>query len=331
MLAVEVRDQSQVAEARRLAAALAARCGCGATSTGRVALVATELATNLLKHGGGGELLLSPYQAADSAGIQLLALDKGRGMRDLQACLGDGYSTAGSAGRGLGAVQRQSESFEVASWPELGTVVLSRVSTAETFTVPTAAMQSWGHVSVAKPGEEVCGDAQSVVDWRNGRALMVADGLGHGPEAAIAATEAVRLFQRHGERPITEVLALMHDGLRPTRGAAVAIARIDAAQARVSYGGIGNIVGSIVSGGHLRHMISMNGTLGHNARKVQSFDYACPAGSLVVMHSDGLSPSWSLGKYPGLAQRDPTVIAAVLYRDQARRRDDATVLVARAA
>ncbi|MET0985319.1 MAG: ATP-binding SpoIIE family protein phosphatase [Steroidobacteraceae bacterium] len=327
MVALEVRDQSQVAEARRLATTTAAASGCGPTSSGRVAIVATELATNLLKHGGGGELLLSTYEAPGSCGVQLLALDSGKGMPDVQACLRDGYSTAGSAGHGLGSVRRQSELFDVFSLPGLGTAVLSRVSSSETFQVQTSATARSGFINVPKPGEEVSGDALSIAPIQIGLTMLVADGLGHGQEAAVASLEAVRLFQRHAGLSLTELLELMHAGMRATRGAAAAIVRFDPAQPRVSFAGVGNVAGIVHTPGQARHMVSMNGTLGHNARKVQAFDYPCPAGSLVILHSDGLSTSWSLDKYPGLRQRDPTLIAAVLYRDHARRRDDATVLV----
>lgn len=328
MIAIEVRDPSHVAEARRIASSIAAASGSGPISTGRVAIVATELATNLLKHGGGGEMLLSSYEQRGAGGVQLIALDKGPGMRDLQACLQDGYSTAGSAGHGLGAVHRQSELFEVVSWPGLGTAVLSRVSAAETFTASSASTDGWGFVNIPKPGEDVSGDAFSVAHTASGRTIMVADGLGHGQEAAAAALEAVRLFQSNAARPLTDVLQFMHAGLRATRGAAAAIVRFDPQHPRVDYAGIGNIAGIVVAAGQTRHMISLNGTLGHNARKVQSFEYPAPAGSRVIMHSDGLATSWSVEKYPGLMQQHPTLIAAVLYRDYARRRDDVTVLVA---
>ena len=327
VVSVEVRDQSQVAEARRVATTIATACGCTPTSTGRVALVATELATNLLKHGGGGELLLSTYDAEGSGGVQLLALDRGRGMQDVQACLRDGYSTAGSPGHGLGAVRRQSEFFDIFSQPGHGTAVLSRVVSVGAFQEQPESATKTGFITVPKPGEEVCGDALSIAPTQIGLTLLVADGLGHGQEAAVASLEAVRLFQRHVGLSLAELLQVMHAGMRATRGAAAAVVRFDTAQARVSFGGVGNIAGTVHTAGQSRHMISMNGTLGHVARKIQAFDYACPAGSLVILHSDGLSTSWSLEKYPGLQQRDPTLIAAVLYRDHARRRDDATVLV----
>jgi hypothetical protein len=47
------------------------------------------------------------------------------------------------------------------------------------------------------------------------------------------------------------------------------------------------------------------------------------------MHSDGLLNHWTLERYPGLAARDPLLIAGVLYRDFSRRRDDVTVVIAR--
>ena len=94
------------------------------------------------------------------------------------------------------------------------------------------------------------------------------------------------------------------------------------------YSGVGNIVGVIAANGELRRMVSMPGTAGHNARKIQAFEYPFTAG-LVILHSDGIASSWTLERYPNLVARHPTLIAAVLYRDLTRHRDDATVLVAK--
>ena len=55
---VRVTESSQVGEARRTDAALCHRLGFEDTEGGRVSIVATELATNLVKHGGGGEVLI---------------------------------------------------------------------------------------------------------------------------------------------------------------------------------------------------------------------------------------------------------------------------------
>ncbi|MDB5701278.1 MAG: putative anti-sigma regulatory factor, partial [Sphingomonadales bacterium] len=106
MRAVTVTEVSQVGEARRFASDLAALHGFDEQDAGRVALVATELATNLIKHGGGGELLISWFDDRTGCGIECIALDKGSGMDNVDAAMRDGYSTAGTAGTGLGAVIR---------------------------------------------------------------------------------------------------------------------------------------------------------------------------------------------------------------------------------
>jgi hypothetical protein len=77
--------------------------------------------------------------------------------------------------------------------------------------------------------------------------------------------------------------------------------------------------------------VSHSGIVGHSAaRRFQQFDVPCPPGALLVLHSDGLGSRWDLARYPGLPLRHPGLIAAVLYRDFARGRDDVTVFVARA-
>lgn len=327
MISVAVQDQSQIAETRRRAGDIAERQGFGEVDAGRVALVATELASNLIKHGGGGEILLGTFDDTDETGIELIALDKGPGMSDVGSCLSDGYSTAGTAGKGFGAIARLSHQIDVASWPGLGTAVLSRLRrgqpNGELTTVPRT-----GAVSVPKPGEQVCGDSWSVSCGPEGPTLLVADGLGHGPDAAEAAVEAVRLFHRFGKHRLPALLDYIHGGLRATRGAAVSLARLEENSGKIAFAGIGNVSGVLLANGGLRRMVSMPGTAGHNARKIQSFDYPFPSG-LVILHSDGLVSSWTLEKYPDLPARHPSLIAAVLYRDLTRHRDDATVLVAK--
>jgi hypothetical protein len=92
---------------------------------------------------------------------------------------------------------------------------------------------------------------------------------------------------------------------------------------------VGNISGVIVQNAQTRSMVSYNGTVGHELRKVQEFQYPWPANGLLVMCSDGLSNRWEFRRYPGLAMRHPAVIAGVLWRDHNRGRDDATIFVAR--
>lgn len=327
MIALAVQDQSQVAETRRRATEVAERQGFGDTDRGKVALVATELATNILKHGGGGEILVGTYGEGAEGGIELIALDKGRGIANVAASLADGHSTAGTAGKGLGAVARQSHFLDIASWPGNGTAVLARLRPGQP-PEGSGDTSRIGAVSIPMLGQEVCGDSWSVAAGPDETTLLVADGLGHGPEAAEAAVEAVRLFHRFSGHRAPVLLEYIHGGLRATRGAAVSVARFQPASGKMIYSGVGNVAGVLAANGDLRRMVSMPGTAGHNARKIQAFEYPF-AGGLVILHSDGIASSWTLDRYPNLAARHPTLIAAVLYRDLTRHRDDATVLVAK--
>jgi anti-sigma regulatory factor (Ser/Thr protein kinase) len=327
MISIVISDASQVAEARRDATALARQNGFNETDAGRVALVATELCTNVIKHARGGEMLIGTYEDRNGSGIELIALDRGPGIHNLEACLRDGYSSAGTSGGGLGAVIRQSSFVDFASWAGIGTAVLARLGPGgpSSLKQSEAATVTWGAVSVAMPGQEVCGDSWSVL--ANGAvSLFVADGLGHGQDAAEASVEAVRLFQRfHGHR-VPTLLDYVHGGLRSTRGAAVSIARFDPASRKVEFAGVGNVAGAIAADGTLKRMVSMPGTAGHNARKIQAFDYPFEHG-LIVLNSDGISTGWNFSRYPNIQSVHPTLIAAIVYRDFGRRRDDATVLV----
>lgn len=76
-------------------------------------------------------------------------------------------------------------------------------------------------------------------------------------------------------------------------------------------------------------MVSLDGTLGHGSARFQEFRYAWPEGSLIIVHSDGLSSRWDLRDYAGLRLRHPSLVAGTLFRDHAYHHDDATVVVFR--
>jgi anti-sigma regulatory factor (Ser/Thr protein kinase) len=329
-----VDDASHAGEARRLASALCRELGFDELRTARVALVTTELATNLLKHtaGTGGELVFSPMQEGGATALDILALDQGPGIVNISESLRDGQSATGSAGTGLGAIRRQSALFEVFSAPGHGTAVFSRLwRDAPPESAPVLAV---GAVCLPVRGEQACGDAWAMKVGAGGTAFLLADGLGHGPDAAAAANLAVEVFQQSTARGPRELVQLIHDALHVTRGAAVAVAELELHAGVVRFAGVGNLSALIVSATTTtttQHMVSHHGTAGVEVRKIQEFVHPWPRDGVLVLHSDGLSPHWALADYPGLAGKHPALIAGVLYRDQHRLRDDGTVVVARAA
>jgi anti-sigma regulatory factor (Ser/Thr protein kinase) len=337
---VEVADASQVGEARRLVTALARAAGFGEDDAGRAALVATEAATNLARHGGGGALVARalPADAHGARGLELLALDRGPGIPDPARALVDGYSTGGTAGEGLGAMRRQSDAFDLYGAPGQGTALLLRLRPGRAAAAPDE--RDFGAVCLPLPGERECGDAWAHFGTPSGgdERLVVVDGLGHGPMAADAAGAALdaagRLFADRPQAAPADAMQAMHLALRATRGAAVAVVALDRPAGRLRFAGVGNIAGSVVpaeAGARSQSTVSHNGTVGHAMRKVQEFEYAWPPGALLVLHSDGLATQWRVDDRPGLAARDAALVAGVLYRDWTRGRDDVTVVVTRRA
>lgn len=323
---VHVSDSSYVAAARREVEARARIIGLGEEDRGRAGLVATELATNLARHGKGGDVLVQPITTETAIGLELIAIDRGPGMANVNESLRDGCSTYGSAGTGLGAIRRQSDEFDIHSLPGQGTVVLARLWPNRRPIVERVAQV--GSVSVPKLEEQVCGDSLGVLRNGNTVSAMVVDGLGHGVLANTAAEEARRLFCGAFQPSPAEAVRKIHAGLRGTRGAAVGVVTVDLAASRATFCGIGNIAGLAAAGGNVRRFVSMNGIAGHTAGQVREFVYPCDGtGLVIVLHSDGVSANFSLDRYPGLGTHHPSLIAAVLLRDCGRSRDDATVLV----
>ncbi len=330
MHAIDVHDPSQVAEARRAATHLAQSNGFREEDAGRVAIVATELSTNLVKHGKGGSLLLGSYEDDTGSGIECMALDQGQGMDNISASMRDGHSTSGSPGTGLGAISRLSQASHIYSAPGLGTAILARFQSRPSEKNAETRLPLSGAVSVAMRGEEACGDSWCIKAWTCGSIAMVADGLGHGPVAAEASHAAVRALMQGEQHIPSELLATMHGALRPTRGAAVGIARTDPARGEILFAGVGNIAATIVDYSHaMRRMVSHNGIVGHIAKHMRDFTYPSAGAALMILASDGLATNWRLDSYPGLMAQHPTVIAGVLYRDFSRGRDDVTILVCR--
>ena len=326
-----VTERSRVVEARRRAVEFASEQRASDTDAGKVSIVATELATNLIKHAGSGEIAISGFEDGDGIGIELLALDRGPGIADLQRSLADGHSTAGSAGSGLGAIQRNSDVFAVSTHVGRGTAVLARLRTT-----PARALRNGCLVSALcapYPGESACGDVWAVKTSDHKLLALLADGSGHGPLAQLAAARAKQAFLDWSNGTVEQIAGAIHRALGATRGAAIAVAEIeqgsDAAHGQVNFVGIGNISAGLIERGSMRRMISHSGTAGHLAPRMRMFHYPFGDVATVILHSDALTARWKLEDYPGLANAHPSLVAGILYRDFRRGRDDASVLVMR--
>jgi len=322
-LCIRIDDASQISESRRRIVALARRLSFSESECSNAAIVATEVGTNLIKHGGGGEILVGAIEGSQPC-LQLIATDKGKGTDDTIKCLKDGYSTAGTPGTGLGAIKRLSSDFDFYSYPNGGTVLYSVMRGPH-----PAPPGMTAAIGLPKPGETECGDNWYKREFPESHVIVLADGLGHGPDAARASAVAIETLQRAPSDSPDEILQLIHNAMRNTRGGAVSVVRIMKASNKVSVSGLGNISTVLASPTKQQSLMSMNGTAGLVASRIKVYDYEPVSNSFLIMHSDGLTNRWELNNFPQVWKCHAGIVAGLLSRDFRRTTDDATVVVTR--
>ena len=329
-LVFRLEDSSSVAVVRRAGGALARELQFDETRAGQLALLITEAATNIVKHAGHGEILLRALHHQHEtgvvlSGVEVIAMDNGPGISNLHSLMEDGNSTTGTYGIGLGAVQRLSHEFDIYTQAGNGTLLWMTLWGSEQ--QPAQGFWQIGAVCVPIEGEEVCGDNWSIAANQRNLTLMIADGLGHGWGAAQASDAAVALAAKYAEQPPSLLLQQAHTALQGTRGAAVAVSRFDPENERIQFAGVGNISVCVFYTEKSRHLLSHNGIVGSNLRKLQEFSELWESDALLIAHTDGINTRWNIDNYPGLRHCHPGLIAGLIYRDFSRRRDDATVVV----
>lgn len=323
----QVRDLSDIIAVRRAGADLANKLLLDENAAANVATIIVEAATNIVKHAARGEIVIRPLTHETLQGIEILAIDAGPGMSDPWGNKANAQAADHPRNTGIGQISRLATDFDLFSAPGKGTVLWMEVWAGNR----TASLPVWdiGVICLPIPSEEACGDSWEAVQGISGLSVMVADGLGHGPDAALASQAAVDVARQHADRSPADVMQIAHHALNRTRGAAVASAQVDELLHHVDFAGIGNIAASVITDGHCRHLMSHNGIVGSNLRKVEQLRFPWAADSMLIMQSDGIGARWDMNSYPGLFDKHPALIAAVLYRDFLRPRDDATIVVIR--
>jgi len=319
----QVVDEGAVGAVRRAATALGGELVLPAERVADLAIVATELVSNVHRHGTGGTVHLRSLRSGDLVGVELVGVDSGPGMSDVAASARDGHSTAGTLGIGMGAISRLANRLDTYSMVGSGTVVAAEV---------------WGHpppenlpgAGLVRPiaGEASSGDgyALRLVDGR--AQAMLCDALGHGQLAAATAQTLTGIFRDAPAGRPAAVLDHLHRHAGHTRGAVVAVVEFDRSAGTLLCASLGNIAGWVIGQSGRRGIAAQPGFVGDRQRRtIREYEYPTEPGDLLVLHTDGLTDKWDLANYPGLVGRSPVVIAATLLRDAGVRRDDAGVLV----
>ena len=322
---LKIRETSAVAEARRRARRTANAMGLHSTKVEHAAIVATEIAQNVLRHGGGGQVLVEIFGAPSLERLHIVGHDDGPGIGRIDRMIRDGETTKGSPGTGLGAIKRLSDRLDIFSEP--GRTVIAAEFRRQTIRLSDPVDHAG--FKLAYPGERRCGDIVAVRSSHDKCVYFLADGLGHGVKAATAAVMAKKAFLSGSGSDPAELLYQVGDALQNSRGAVGAVVSLDRASGNVDYAGIGNVSTLVIQGKNVRRLAVRDGLLGGRKTTPHREAISVDSNAIIVMYSDGLNTLRSLDSQTALLQRSAPVIAAELLAKNLRGRDDASIVVSR--
>ena len=325
-------DRSYLAILKKGIHKMALKGGFEANKLAEIDLIVSELGTNLVKHARSGEILAGILQTDDGVTLELIGLDSGPGIADPEKMLQDGASTTKTLGHGLGSIRRLSDTFELYTRKDWGTVLLSRVHKKNLRTrKPRKEALVINSLVVAKPGETFSGDGSYSMTDKDGKfRLLVADGLGHGVEAHHAVKEAISAFRTFESTSPVEILRHLHQAIKKTRGLVATVVIADPAEKIWRLCGIGNIGTRFNGHQQSKSYIPYNGIVGHNIpntlndQELSQDDY-----HQIILCSDGIRSRWEHARHPFIQKYDLAVQAAVIYKDFARKTDDMSVIIGR--
>lgn len=328
---VHIEERSIVSYAKREIHLEAMRAGFSEKRIAEIDLIVSEMTSNVMKHAGGGELLYRNSDPGEHSMLEVICIDKGPGMADPARMMKDGFSTTGTLGQGLGAIERLSDFSQIYSIPGWGTIVYAVITKEPTkYKKRRGADLEVRALCVNKPREQVCGDGYRIRRTAGDVRIFFGDGLGHGPEAKTAVDTAAQFFMETDHESPVDIIREMHEKVRKTRGLVTSVAVFDKATFQWKICGVGNISVRVYTGLDVKNYMSFNGTVGLNipkSLKDSVFDIAM--NQHLIMSSDGLRSRWNISSYPAIFRYDNIILAAALYRDNVRGNDDASVLIAK--
>lgn len=322
---IDISDRSAVAAIRRLARRYAAKIGMTSTRQDELAIVVTEAVTNILRYAERGRALVEvmPHPAGDR--LVLIFSDKGPGISDIDRMFQDGQSSTDSAGLGLGAIRRLSDSFDIFSSAEDGTTILCSFAAQN---IPVSTAIEVAGLRVCHPNEDVCGDDWLLRQTPKVTDILLCDGLGHGRRAAEASEHVLAAAREVSAEPGT-TLKHVTEQLVGTRGAVAAMIRISEPELHLNYAALGNIATIHIGAHGTKRLAVRDGRIGGAPTHGFEEELKLSPGDMIIMHSDGLKTLRDNHLRPGLLHRSPLLIAGFLLDRAFRGRDDASIVVAR--
>ena len=320
-------DRSYFAILKKEIHALAISAGFSNQKVAEIDIIVAEMASNLVKHAGGGQLLVKLVEDHKHQGIEIISVDHGPGMTDVTRMIGDGVSTKNTLGHGLGAMKRMADIFQVFSQKDWGTVILVRMFQEELPHFRKPPVSEIKTLVLSKPGEIKCGDGYATVISRDLIKIFLGDGLGHGEDAAFAVEKAIAAFKNCEESDPVGIIRFMDREVRKTRGLVGTVVVFDIKHKLRKICGVGTIATKLNGLSFSKNYMAYNGIIGLNLpRSLNAQETSYEKGQHLIMCSDGLKSRWDAIKYPGILRYDLSVLAAALWKDFARNTDDMSVL-----
>lgn len=198
-------------------------------------------------------------------------------------------------------------------------------------TVVTARAFDWGAATQPLPGESECGDLHVVESFEHSGMVALIDALGHGHEAAQAARVAAQALAAYSREDPVALVQRCHAALRGTRGAAISVGMIDAVRGTLTWIGVGNVAGLLVSTGpggatRLRELLRFGGVVGDRLPDLTPSVLPVAAGDMLILTTDGIADYTQTSLPP---RGEPQPLADRILARYAKHTDDAAVLVAR--
>jgi anti-sigma regulatory factor (Ser/Thr protein kinase) len=327
-ISIKAAERSYLSLLKREIHSLAAGAGFSDRKIGAIDIVVSEIGTNLVNHGGGGHVLVKLIEDKGNQGIEILGLDKGPGMADVSRMMVDGVSTKNTLGQGLGAIKRLSDTFQIYSQINWGTIVLSRIFNEAPPQYEKKPAFEISSLLVPKPNEKHCGDGFYSYLHRDKLIVFLGDGLGHGPHAEKAVLTAIESLKAGNSDDAVTIIKRMHEDVKKTRGLVGTVGVLDIRRKMWSLCGIGNIYTKLSSHSNHYGYMPYNGIIGMNfSSNIKEREFPYEAGQYLLFCSDGIKSRIDLGRHSSIQRCDPSVIAAVIYNEFARHTDDSGIVV----
>ncbi len=352
MQTIPIQSDTDVARAVAMTTLTARKAGLDAMQVNAVSTATSELARNIVKYAGTGNLTVRRVDEDGVAGVRVVASDRGPGIDDVESALRDHFSTGGTLGLGLPGVNRLMDEMKIDSSPGRGTRVTATLWARDhkrarrtTTRTPTSFRLRPASIVKLEPGqngagkvaaaarvrphrtERVSGDAVTLRRVGDRVLAALVDGLGHGVAAAAIAERAGSVLVSTQSTDVLVIMKAVHEALRSTAGAAVGIAVVDPEQRSYETVAVGNVRVRIV-GDSDRRLDWTEGTVGTEYR-TPDVKRGLLGDATLLLYSDGIADRFEAGDYPGIRSDSPSTAVRIIMERFGKDHDDASCVVLR--